>query len=53
MCRVIKSYGRLAQLVEHLLDVQVVSGSNPLTSTTICDIQIAIVNGLLILEICL
>ena len=27
-------YGRLAQLVEHLLDVQRVSGSSPLTSTT-------------------
>ena len=27
-------FGRLAQLVEHLLDVQVVSGSIPLTSTT-------------------
>ncbi len=26
-------FGRLAQLVEHLLDVQVVSGSIPLTST--------------------
>ena len=26
-------YGRLAQLVEHLLDVQGVSGSNPLPST--------------------
>ena len=29
----IQSFGRLAQLVEHLLDVQVVSGSIPLTST--------------------
>ena len=28
-----QSYGRLAQLVEHLLDVQRVSGSNPLAST--------------------
>lgn len=28
-----KIFGRLAQLVEHLLDVQVVSGSIPLTST--------------------
>ena len=27
-------YGRLAQLVEHLLDVQRVSGSIPLASTT-------------------
>ena len=27
-------YGRLAQLVEHLLDVQRVSGSSPLSSTT-------------------
>ena len=27
-------YGRLAQLVEHSLDVRVVSGSNPLASTT-------------------
>ena len=31
----IQSFGRLAQLVEHLLDVQVVSGSIPLTSTRI------------------
>lgn len=30
-----KIFGRLAQLVEHLLDVQVVSGSIPLTSTRI------------------
>jgi hypothetical protein len=28
-------YGRLAQLVEHLLDVQEVTGSSPVPSTTI------------------
>ena len=28
-----KKHGRLAQLVEHLLDVQRVSGSSPLSST--------------------
>ena len=27
-------YGRLAQLVEHLLDVQEVTGSSPVPSTT-------------------
>ena len=30
---IVVSDGRLAQLVEHLLDVQVVRGSSPLTST--------------------
>ena len=35
----IQSFGRLAQLVEHLLDVQVVSGSIPLTSTRIGEHQ--------------
>ncbi len=29
------TYGRLAQLVEHLLDVQEVTGSSPVPSTTI------------------
>ena len=29
------AYGRLAQLVEHLLDVQEVTGSSPVPSTTI------------------
>ena len=33
MSNVVNSYGRLAQLVEHSLDVRVVSGSSPLTST--------------------
>ena len=28
------TYGRLAQLVEHLLDVQEVTGSSPVPSTT-------------------
>ena len=28
-----KKYGRLAQLVEHLLDVQEVTGSSPVPST--------------------
>ena len=28
------AYGRLAQLVEHLLDVQEVTGSSPVPSTT-------------------
>ena len=31
--QITKEYGRLAQLVEHSLDVRVVSGSNPLAST--------------------
>ena len=31
-----EGYGQLAQLVEHLLDVQGVRGSSPLLSTIVC-----------------
>lgn len=34
-----KLYGRLAQLVEHSLDVRNVSGSSPLTSTIILELK--------------
>ena len=38
-------YGRLAQLVEHLLDVQEVTGSSPVPSTKEKDLE-ALLQGL-------